>query len=242
MMKSHDLTGQVFGSGTVIRQMPKPEHLQRGGLYWLVECSCGQSRIVDTTTLKSRWTNCGCIQEENLVGKRFHQGVIEASTGSDGKGHRLWRVLCDCGNTYTAATESLVSGNTKSCGCRNRRLGKEHPFYKGHEDLSGDYWNKLKRGARVRDIDFKVTIDLAWKLFERQDKKCALTGWPITLSSSPKKEQTASLDRINSSGSYTEDNIQWVHKDVNRIKQHYSQEYLFSLCEAITKNRKRGSH
>lgn len=242
MRQSHDLIGRQFGEGVVLEKVSKPAHLKRAGRYWRVLCKCGREVVVDTTTLVRRWSNCGCIKQEDLTGKRFHKGFVISLEGCDQKGHRIWQLQCDCGNQYNARTESLNSGNTKSCGCLPLRLGKEHPHYKGHGDLSGDYWSKLQRGAQSRNIQFDISIETAWQLYLDQEKKCALTGWAIELSDSNKKEQTASLDRKDSNGNYTHDNIQWVHKDVNRIKQHYSQAYLFDICEAIIQNRKEGNN
>jgi hypothetical protein len=235
MIKSRNLVGQKFGKGTVITEVAKPSHLKRVGRYWSVLCECGQTRVIDTTTLKTKWTNCGCNNEEDLTEIRFHHGIVDGLFGKDDKGHRVWKVKCDCGNNYKAFTESLKSGNTKSCGCLNRRIGKEHPHYKGCGDLSGDYWSKLKRGARTRNLSFRLSIKTTWDLFLKQNKKCALTGWDITLSSSMRyASQTASLDRINSKKHYMKSNVQWVHKDINKIKQDYSQEYFLSMCEAVT--------
>ena len=45
-----------------------------------------------------------------------------------------------------------------------------------------------------------------------------------------KKETTASLDRIDSLLGYTIDNVQWVHKDINRIKFDMSQCRFVELC------------
>lgn len=226
---------QQYGRGVVIRQVSKPPHLKRAGNYWLIRCECGNECIVDSTTLRKKWKSCGCIQEENLVGKTFGNGTVTSLTGQN-NGRRIWSVQCACGNIYKARTESLTSGNTKSCGCLSKRTGAKHPHYKGHQDISKNYWTKLKRGASNRKIVFLISIEDAWKLYESQQGRCKLSGWEISL----KKPQTASLDRINSKKPYTLGNVQWVHKDINRMKQHYTQEYFLSACRAITENG--GSH
>ena len=33
-----------------------------------------------------------------------------------------WKCLCDCGNETQVHQSNLVSGNTKSCGCKSSRL------------------------------------------------------------------------------------------------------------------------
>lgn len=169
---------------------------------------------------------------KTLVGKRFGKGVVVRQVDKPThvtKPGRYWLLGCDCGGSYTALTESLNSGNSHSCGCTKHRKGKDHPNFKGHGEISHDYWQKLNHGASRRNITFKITIEEAWQLFLAQGRKCDLTGWEITLC----KPQTASLDRIDSKKPYVKGNVQWVHKDVNRAKQHYTEEYFRCICKAV---------
>jgi phosphoglycerate-specific signal transduction histidine kinase len=48
-----------------------------------------------------------------------------------------------------------------------------------------------------------------------------------------KNNQTASLDRIDSKLPYTYNNIQWIHKDINRMKNAYRQDYFIQLCGMV---------
>jgi len=58
----------------------------------------------------------------DLTGQRFGRLVaVSAIPGHGRRGgkvvDRKWNCLCDCGKTTALSTESLRSGNTKSCGC-----------------------------------------------------------------------------------------------------------------------------
>jgi hypothetical protein len=94
------------------------------------------------------------------------------------------------------------------------------------------YFDSLKRGAEGyksrRAIPFNITMQEAWDLYQAQGGRCALSGLEISF-----RARTASLDRIDSSVGYEADNVQWLHKDVNMMKRHYSQEYLIDLCRRI---------
>ena len=48
------------------------------------------------------------------------------------------------------------------------------------------------------------------------------------------KNANASLDRIDPNIGYKRDNIQWVHKDINRMKQHYPEVYFVEMCGKVT--------
>lgn len=99
-----------------------------------------------------------------------------------------------------------------------------NPSYKGFELISGDRWYTMKTNAKV-----------AWFKFVEQEGKCALTSKAISLSdlSRKLKDQTASLDRIDSAQGYVPGNIQWVHKDVNRMKQDFKEQYFIELCRSV---------
>lgn len=62
----------------------------------------------------------------------------------------------------------------------------------------------------------------AFALYLKQERMCALSGVPIVLAQSDKAFKglvgTASLDRIDSARGYHHDNVQWVHKHINRMK------------------------
>jgi hypothetical protein len=43
----------------------------------------------------------------------------------------------------------------------------------------------------------------------------------------------ASLDRIDSSKGYVEDNVQWIHKELNCLKMDIPENKLIKWCELI---------
>jgi len=83
--------------------------------------------------------------------------------------------------------------------------------------------------ANDRGIAFSITIEDMKEVYNAQEKKCAITGLPIYF----RPVKVASLDRINNSGDYTIDNIQWVHRDINKMRNSYSMEYFVKMCKAV---------
>ena len=150
-----------------------------------------------------------------------------------------WRCQCDCGNTKCVAAKHLVGGKIKSCGCKHHRCGKTNPSWKGYEDISGKYWETLRRNASKRGLAFGISIEYAWQVFRRQDGKCALTGQPLQFKShSEISDGTASLDRIDSRKGYVKGNVQWVHKHVNTIKWDLPLDIFFKTCKMVVEHRK----
>lgn len=63
-----DLTNQKFGKLTVIKKTENPNSKKKR-TYWLCICDCGESSIVDTSSLKSGKTNQCWKCAHNATGK-----------------------------------------------------------------------------------------------------------------------------------------------------------------------------
>ena len=149
---------------------------------------------------------------------------------------KQWLCKCDCGKEVNRTYNILVHSNGKSCGC----LYEKNKYHTGYKGICGSRFGDIKKGARNRNIEFNVSIEYIWDLFEKQNKKCALTGIDITISETWTKfasnEWTASLDRIDSNKGYIEGNVWWIHKIVNKMKNNLDLEEFKHWCLLISKN------
>lgn len=180
--------------------------------------------------------------KQDLIGKKSGKLTVTKQLGS--KNNKvLWECICDCGNKTTINTHYFNCGKKTSCGCSRKALGNKHQTWKGHKEISGSFFTMIKAGAISRGLSFNITIEDIWNLFTEQKRKCSLTGLNINFSKSQKKTNreistgTASLDRIDSSKGYEKDNIQWLHKDVNMMKNKFTEEYFINICKLITENK-----
>lgn len=92
-------------------------------------CECGTIKEVNVYNLINNKTkDCGCGRKEiltetrskNLVGMRFGKLVAEELLPESNKFHRRqYKCKCDCGNETIVPSNSLLSGQTHSCGCLN---------------------------------------------------------------------------------------------------------------------------
>lgn len=139
--------------------------------------------------------------------------------------------LCPfCRKEFITTPQKIATKHTRSCGCTSN--GKRS----GTKYLSGTFLNRWRRGAIARNINIKISDnELEQKLIE-QDFKCALSGLKLITGYIPLIDITASIDRIDSSKEYSIDNIQWVHKDINMMKQSYTQEQFINYCRMVVKN------
>ena len=169
--------------------------------------------------------------------------LIKEENHFDGKNHvrRYWNCLCKCGNTFRRREDALVNRPHQSCGCDTKTIQSANAKrikWKGIGELSKTMFTECRRNAKTRKIRFNITIENAWEQFKKQKGICALSGVPIQLSignlRSDRKGRTASLDRIDSKNGYVVDNIQWVHKTVNIMKNTTNQSDFIEWCRKIT--------
>ena len=171
----------------------------------------------------------------DMENRRF--GALVTMTFLSKVKHSYWRCRCDCGNIVEKDQCGLLSGKYISCGCIPKYVNETHPFWKGCGKLSGQYFSSLRCRAKKKEIPFNITIDDAWRLFELQNGKCALTGLDLQFASLREQrlghQQTASLDRIDSNIGYELSNIQWVHKYVNWMKNDLPMDEFIRMCKLV---------
>ncbi len=230
-----NLVGRKFGILTVESRASTNK--------WNCLCDCGKVTVLRTTNLlRGHDKSCGCFRFrkgedcpwlKDLTGMRFGMltvvGFFRFATNRS-----YWKCQCDCGKEKIAKGNNLRRGHTQSCGCNSSPKGQFSSLYTGIGKLSGQYLASIRCGARARGFDYSITKEYAYQVFLSQNEKCSLTGLPITLREGRSYGETsASLDRIDSSKGYIEGNIQWVHKDINRIKQAFSQEKFIEYCQLV---------
>jgi hypothetical protein len=196
---------------------------------------------------------------KDITGKRYGYLVAIcphgfAATYSQKQGRDIkravWLFRCDCGKEITKCRATLEqyirTGLTISCGCKSfiEKLGNKHGLWKGYGEIPLAYFSRLKRqskrgGHRKRDIEFTLDIKYLWELFLKQNRKCALSGYPLCFGTTAEvknkenREPIASLDRINSTKGYIEGNVQWIHKNLNYMKQNLSDEKFIEWCKKV---------
>lgn len=180
---------------------------------------------------------------KNLIGKSFNKLTVikiverpeHVSTKRRGT---YWLCKCECGNEKIVRSAELVRGDTKSCGCGKKFENSK--LYKGVGKLAQSKFSHIAWGAKKRGIEFSITKEYAWDLYEKQNGKCFYTQLPIEINTR-NNVMTASIDRIDSNKGYVENNIVWVHKDINIMKNNFSKEYFLMLCKKIVETHGSGN-
>lgn len=185
----------------------------------------------------------------DLVGQDFGYWHVLAWAGwetyrSGGQDVRcaVWLCRCVCGTERQKNSKRLsaiLREGGGSCGCRtassaSRPLG-QHSNWTGCGGISGTFWCSIRKDAVRRGIPFEIDIGYAWQLFRQQAGRCELTGQRLTFTGG-RRRGTASLDRIDNDCGYVEGNVQWLHKDINRMKHTHSTARFIELCAMVAKH------
>jgi len=84
---------------------------------WIDKTNCCNRKVGFNISINSSAPNRGKFID--LAGQKFGRLTPVEHIGKDKWGGTLWLCECDCGKEIIILRSSLVSGNTKSCGCLN---------------------------------------------------------------------------------------------------------------------------
>ncbi len=140
-----------------------------------------------------------------------------------------------CGLRYEtdSRNKTLCSKECKYLDKSFRQLD-EHSIYR-------DMLKAARKRSRKTGKSCTITLQDIKHLWEKQAGVCCYTGEKLSLGvlgedRGKRGYTTASLDRIDSAGDYTVDNIQIVHVVVNYMKHVLSHEEFLRWCGKVISN------
>src|SRR6185437_11454050 len=109
----------------------------------------------DKTTVMY-WAKKYGIQSRRCGGRRLDIQVdgefdsLKVLEPIEGDGHLRWLCECKCGNRVEVTASHLLGGDVKRCWeCRSKAISDKK--WKGCGEISGEFWGRVKRSARIRD-------------------------------------------------------------------------------------------
>lgn len=157
----------------------------------------------------------------DLTGQKFGRLTVIERAGTSPHGKATWTCECDCGSMVVVIGNSLLTGNTRSCGCVHNEASAENGrnsrdavrTHGGHKDRLYHVWSDMKRRCEnPRFKQFKdyggrgISVCPEWRNnYEAFREWALLNGYDKT---APVGKCT--LDRINVNGNYEPANCRWV--------------------------------
>lgn len=161
---------------------------------------------------------------KDRTGKRFGRLLCIQPKGREPKSRStLWECICDCGSVVIIRSDSLVHGNTKSCGCMQKEKARELVLKRNYKHgLVGTriyrIWHHMKERCLDQSCkDFVnyggrgINICTEWKNDFNQFYIWSMqNGYSDILT----------IDRMNNDGDYTPSNCRWATRtEQNRNKR-----------------------
>jgi len=132
--------GKKYGRLIVIGMTNKRTNSRE--VIWKCQCDCNNQIEVSSGNLTSgAIRSCGCLQKEsiakigadraganikNIIGNRYGRLIVLKDTGKRKNRAVIWECKCDCGKIVEVYSNSLLQGNTKSCGCLQKEKATEN--------------------------------------------------------------------------------------------------------------------
>ena len=165
MGKLIDLTGQTFGTLTVIE---RDYDNQKGGhAYWRCKCECGREVTIEGYRLRSGNTKtCGYFPCSNsfskgndITGQQFNYWTVLKRVQSSNDGHSQYLCKCKCGNEKIVLRKTLINGSSRSCGCFKNELTSQR------------FSKIIPSGSQFGELTV-LSVQLASNQFKRKLYKC----------------------------------------------------------------------
>jgi hypothetical protein len=151
----------------------------------------------------------------DLTGRQFNRLKVIKRVENKGK-NVMWRCQCDCTNFVNVSSDSLLTGNTSSCGCLKIDTQTKHGLC---NDRIYIIWKGIKR--RCSNPNYDRFDDYGQRGVEICNEWLNENGfmnfynWAMQNGYS----DNLTIDRKNVNGNYEPDNCRWANTTVQGINK-----------------------
>lgn len=176
---------------------------------------------------------------KDMTNYEFNGCVVLKRAENIGK-NVCWLCKCYCGNNFVVRATDIRTGNTKSCGCLNKKLAGDRARKHGNRNSRlYNIWNNMKmRCSNINSINYKnyggrgIKVCEEWnEYFESFYYWAMNSGYNVNLT----------LDRIDNNKDYNPNNCRWIdykrqgnNKRNNHILEYKNKKHSIAEWSDIT--------
>lgn len=202
-----------------------------------VVCKCGREKTMRATSLVgNKPDSCRfcATKKKNGVGEKCGTLVcidVEHTRYDNGRSKIVFLCQCEvCKTEHSVKSDIFRLGETSCPSCRKN--SKMHFVTKFSKPTNIDrYYSTIKTRSNKNNLEFDITKESIIGLLIDQDYKCKLSNQTIGFD-----DGSASLDRIDSEKGYTQENIQWLHRNINYMKNTMPEGMFITWCSFVTEH------
>lgn len=233
--KDAEIVGLRFGKLLVKERLD--EKSKDGRTLYLCLCDCGTEIKVTGKNLKNKNTSsCGCSRRNDLAGQTINgikiiRTLKHDSPNSKAKDARAECICPLCNSTFIARQKDIAAGWLKSCGCEAKaivELAKSLSQENTSELAETDPRIKGQRHGFSRDPMYKIWFGMMERCYNPENTDYDSYGgkgvrvlkiWAqnpggyfddIKRIIGPRPSLQHTVDRINPSGHYVQNNVRWL--------------------------------
>lgn len=156
------------------------------------------------------------MQIIDLTGRTFGR-LLVVERGENIGGHTAWECECECGSVVLVRYQSLVNGQTKSCGCLRSDIMTATQLKHGHYN-STTYHSYHSMKARCLNKNHRQFKDYGGRGIKIS--KYWINDFGRFLKDMGERPLGKTLDRIDNNKGYSKSNCKWsTRKEQNNNKR-----------------------
>ena len=144
-----------------------------------------------------------------MISQKFNRLIIVEKWSI--KGRTYYKCVCDCGNKIIVRSDSLKSGNTKSCGCLKEEKDFINKIIHG-QAISNNHTKEYKAWEKMKVRCYNPNYHAYHRYGGRGIKVCdkwlnSFEAFFTDVGKAPSLDH--SIDRIDNDGNYEPGNVKW---------------------------------
>jgi len=173
----------------------------------------------------------GCLQVKENIQFYRHSGR------RSGRASRCIECMKEYGvhyylrNADNINISSIVNRKKRANGANNNKTPADDDLLGRHLRI---HLRDAKARARLKNLSFTIGLQDLYSIYQEQNGVCAVSGRPMTLLSTIRRDPDAlSIDRIDSAIGYEPNNIRFVLMRVNYMLGNFGLDATLVLCRDI---------